>query len=118
MGLAKRITRKLTDAEGERIRQVRALVEAEREQIIAKGRRIKAAHEAAQTRLQEAFDLLKAERLRQGLSLSDIQARTGMPRSMLSRLENDPRPNPTLTTLERYAGALGKDLRILLADKA
>jgi hypothetical protein len=33
-------------------------------------------------------------------------------------LETDPDANPTLATITRYAEALGKDLQILLADKA
>ena len=61
--------------------------------------------------------LLLAERTRQGLSLADLQARTGIARSALSRLETDADANPTLTTITRYAEALGKDLQILLADK-
>ena len=64
------------------------------------------------------MQLLRAERTRQNLSLADLQARSGIARSALSRLESDPRANPTLTTVTRYAEALGKDLQILLADKA
>ena len=64
------------------------------------------------------MQLLHAERTRQGLSLADMQARTGIARSALSRLETDADANPTLTTITRYAEALGKDLQILLIDKA
>ena len=67
-------------------------------------------------RLEDALALLKAERLRQELSLSDIQQRTGIERPNLSRLENEVEANPTIATLVRYAEALGKRLLIVLDD--
>jgi transcriptional regulator with XRE-family HTH domain len=73
---------------------------------------------ASGERLRDVLHLLRAERARQGLSLADVQSRTGIARSALSRLETDPDANPTLTTIARYAEALGKDLQMLLADKA
>jgi len=44
------------------------------------------------------------------LSLSDVEEKTGIGRSALSRLENETEPNPTVVTLIRYAEALGKEL--------
>ena len=61
---------------------------------------------------------MKQERKAQGLSLADMQSRTGMSRSAISRLENDESSNPTIETLTRYADALGKQLAITLSDKA
>ena len=84
----------------------------EADAIRAKGRRIRAWH----NRLREALQLLKAERLRLGLSLAEVGRRSGIGKSNLSRLENDPDPNPTVDTLLRYAEALGRDIRISLAD--
>ena len=95
-----------------------AQIDAEKDEILAEGRRHKAAHDAAVDRLRAVMQLLHAERTRQGLSLADMQARTGIARSALSRLETDADANPTLTTITRYAEALGKDLQILLIDKA
>jgi transcriptional regulator with XRE-family HTH domain len=89
----------------------------EKDEIIAEGRRHKAAHDAAVARLRDVMRLLLAERTRQGLSLADIQDRTGIARSALSRLETDVDANPTLTTVTRYAEALGKTLHFLVADK-
>jgi len=66
--------------------------------------------------LEDALALLKAERLRQQLSLSDIEERTGIGRPNLSRLENDAESNPTVLTLTRYAEAMGKQLVIALVD--
>ncbi len=115
---AKRTERILSNAERTRLGQLRARLDAEKEEILAEARRHKAAHEAAADRLRDVMQLLRAERMRQGLSLADLQARTGIARSALSRLETDPGANPTLTTVTRYAEALGKGLQIVLADKA
>ena len=52
----------------------------------------------------------RAKRQSQGLSLSDVEQRTGIGRVALSRLENENEPNPTVTTLSRYADALAKKL--------
>ena len=58
----------------------------------------------------------RAERERQGLSLADINERTGIDRAALSRLENNEDANPTLTTLERYAEAVGKQMVVFLSE--
>jgi len=63
-----------------------------------------------QVAVRDAFRLLKAERQARGLSLSDVEKKTGIGRSALSRLENETEPNPTVVTLTRYAEALGKEL--------
>jgi DNA-binding XRE family transcriptional regulator len=118
MRQAKRGTRELTDAERTRLSGLRREVDAEKDEIIAEARRHKAAHDAAAARLRDVMQLLRVERNRQGLSLADLQARSGIARSALSRLETESDANPTLTTVTRYAEALGKDVQILLADKA
>ena len=118
MPQAKRSTRSLTDAERARLQLLRAQIDTEKDEIIEEARRHKAAHDAAVARLRDVMQLLRAERTRQGLSLADMQERTGIARSALSRLETEPDANPTLTTVTRYAEALGKDLNIHLADKA
>ena len=118
MRQAKRTSRTLSDPEHARLRRLREQVDAERDEIVAEGRVHKAAHDASRSRLREVMQLLRAERIGQNLSLADVQASTGIPRSALSRLETDPDANPTLATITRYAEALGKDVQILLADKA
>jgi DNA-binding XRE family transcriptional regulator len=50
---------------------------------------------------------LKRERLRRGLSLSDVARMTDQARSAISRLESGRYSNPTLDTVFRYASALG-----------
>jgi DNA-binding phage protein len=53
------------------------------------------------------IDRLRCERVRQGLSLADIESYTGMTRAAISKLENHHTKNPTLQTLCRYAAAMG-----------
>lgn len=117
MRQARRTSRTLSDAERSRLRRLREQIDAEKDEIIAAGRGHKAAHDESQARLREVMQLLRAERVRQGLSLADVHAQTGIPRSALSRLETDPDANPTLATITRYAESLGKDLKIFLADR-
>jgi hypothetical protein len=119
MRMAKRVYRELSKEEEVRLAKLREKIDCEeKDEILAQGRRFKAARDAAIARLREAVQLLRAERTRQGLSLAEMQIRTGIAPSALSRLETDADANPTLATLERYANALGKQLHILLADKA
>jgi transcriptional regulator with XRE-family HTH domain len=108
------VRRELTPEEKQRWRQAREEAEAEKEEIVAKGRRIKAARNRGRVTLRDALKILKVERESQGLSLSDIEHRTGIGRSALSRLENEAEPNPTVITLSRYAEALGKKLVVSL----
>ena len=68
--------------------------------------------------LAAALAALRAERERQGLSLSDIAERTGIDRSTLSKLETGKVPNPTVSTLRSLAGALNKRLSWSLAFRA
>lgn len=61
---------------------------------------------------------LKAERERQGLSLAEVEKRSGIDKGTLSRLENGRQINPTVDTLARIAVALGKSLGLTLAGQA
>ncbi len=51
-----------------------------------------------------------------GLSLADVNDRSGIDRGTLSKLENDEDPNVTMNTLIRYAEALGKVILVQLDD--
>lgn len=110
--LAKRSDRRLTDEERSRMREIRAQVEQDLPELMAKGRALKAAHRQSRSILEQ----LKALRLAQGLSLQQMQERTGIGRAALSKLERAEHANPTLATLSRYASALGKNLAIDLVD--
>jgi DNA-binding phage protein len=114
---AKRGSRKLTDAERRQIATVRGQIEAGRPEIVAQARAFKKAHAAAAAQLHDAFVLLRAERRSRGIRLAELRQRTGIGRSALSRLENDPNSNPTIITLTRVAEALGKQIVIQLVEK-
>ena len=60
--------------------------------------------------------LLRAERVRQGLSLTDVAGRAGMDRAAVHKLEIGLNKNPTAETLNRYAAALGKRIGWTIAD--
>ncbi len=107
---AKRLHRDLTPAEKQRWQRAREEADSQKVEILAEGRRIKAAHNRVKLAVREALKFLKAQRQAQGLSLSDVEQRTGIRRPALSRLENETEPNPTMVTLIRYAEALGKKL--------
>lgn len=107
----KRIIRsqRLTPEEAAKYKAVRAQVEQELPDLIAR-------HHARLDQLQEVLKQLKAAREAKGLSLADLTELTGMDRSALSKLETGQRLNPTLETLERYAEAVGKRLVVTLTD--
>ncbi len=107
---AKRLHRDLTSEEQKRWQEAQEGAESAKGEILARGQRIKAAHNRVRAVIRDALKFLKAERQAQGLSLSDVEQRTGIGRSALSRLENETEPNPTVVTLTRYAEALGKKL--------
>ena len=67
--------------------------------------------------LAEAVSALRAERERQGLSLSDVSERTGIDRATLSKLETGKVTNPTVGTLRALAHALNKRLTWSLVDE-
>jgi DNA-binding Xre family transcriptional regulator len=108
------VNKALTEEERVRHRLIREQVEQEKAELMARGRRAKARH----IMLKEAVAVLKATREALGLSLADIKAYTGIEKSNLSRLENDPHPNPTIDTLCRYADAVGKEIAIMLLEKS
>ena len=60
--------------------------------------------------LQLALQALRRERERAGLSITDVAARSGLDRAVVSRLETGKQDNPTAATLMRYAAAIGKRL--------
>jgi DNA-binding phage protein len=108
----KRILRRLTAKEVARHRRIAVEVERNKESIVKRGRAVLAAHD----HLQHALQILKAKREERGVSLAEVQRRSGIDRARLSRLESDPSANPTIETLDRIAHALGVELRISIID--
>lgn len=58
--------------------------------------------------IQKTLQALKREREQSGLSIGDVAEHSGLDRAVVSRLENGKQDNPTVTTLMRYAAAVGK----------
>lgn len=56
---------------------------------------------------------LRTARESAGISLRELEERTGISRGNLSRLETG-ETNPTITTLRRYAEAIGKTIIIIV----
>ena len=98
-------------------KQLDAELASEKDEVLAAARESKVAYDALAPELREVLKLLKEERQAQGLSLAEIESRSGLAESKLSRLENDLEPNPTLSTLRRYATAVGKKLSVRLTDQ-
>ena len=112
----KRVYRKATEEERARHTKTREEIADELPEIRKRARQRLALLKKEGTPLRQVLAALRAERERQGLSLSDINERTGIDRAALSRLENNEDANPTLATLERYADAVGKQMIVLLSE--
>lgn len=111
------VRRKLTDAEQKRLEASRAEVEANFDSYMEEGR--KAKRQSILQRdtaafLSEVMSVLRTERDRQGVSLADLTERTGIARSAISALENADEPNPTISTINRIAEALGVTVAVTL----
>ncbi len=113
----KRIYRKTSDEERKRHNEIRQQIDRELPEIRQRAKSQLALLTKEGTPLRQVLAALRAERQRLGLSLADIYERTGIDRAALSRLENNEDANPTLTTLERYAEALGKRMVVLLTER-
>lgn len=111
-----RIFRKITANESDILKPARKDAEEEKESILEQAREAKNAWLKTRQVVDVLIAELKAERERQALSLADVEERTGIRRSVLSRLENDATSNPTMLTLQRYAVALGLSLRAELTN--
>ncbi|MBV8488419.1 MAG: helix-turn-helix transcriptional regulator [Planctomycetaceae bacterium] len=78
--------------------------QAEQQEVIRKVRE-EIPPRAIDPELASALSPLRAERERQGLSLSDLSQRSGIDRATLSRLETGKVSNPTVGTLRAVARA-------------
>ena len=113
---AKRIRRELTPEEREKVQGSRQWAHSHEAEIQELAKLYRDAPCNKPSTLKDVLTLLKAERLRQQLSLADVHNRSGIERPNLSRLENEVAANPTIATVMRYAEALGKQLFVVLAD--
>ena len=71
------------------------------------------AYDALELEYQVANQLLRA-RARAGLTQDAVAERMGTTKSAISRLESAGKHAPSLNTLQRYARAVGCDIRIKL----
>ena len=115
--MGKRIYRSATAEERERYNRIREQIREELPDIRKRARQKLAAAIQEGIALEHAMSVLKAERLKKGLSLAEMKERTGIERSALSRLENNAEANPTVNTLNRYADAVGKKVLVVLANE-
>jgi DNA-binding Xre family transcriptional regulator len=108
----------LTPEQQATIEAVRRTIDTEEQaEIRALAKRLRGARQSGRATLEQTLQVLKQERQAQGVSLATLEARTGMAKSNLSKLENAIDSNPTVATLVTYAVALGKKLVITLVDK-
>jgi DNA-binding Xre family transcriptional regulator len=113
-----RIVMDLTDQQRKAMVKADAEVEAEKEDITRKAHQAFAEQKAFETEIVKAACLLAAAREQRGISLSKLAELTGMTRQALSRIERGENRNPTFSTLQRIAAALGKQVIIKLQDVA
>ena len=71
------------------------------------------AYDALELEYQVANQMLKA-RARAGLTQDTVAERMGTTKSAVSRLESAGKHAPSLTTLKRYASAVGCELQVRL----
>ena len=114
--MGKRIYRQATVEEQERHKRIREQIQEELPDIKQRAKQKLAEAMQRGIAIQHTMAVLKSERVKKGLSLSDMKERTGIERSTLSRLENNAEANPTINTLTRYADAVGKKVFVVLAD--
>jgi DNA-binding XRE family transcriptional regulator len=74
------------------------------------------AYDALDLEYQVASQMLKA-RSRAGLTQDAVAARMGTTKSAISRLESAGKHAPSLTTLKRYATAVGCELQVRLVPQ-
>ena len=79
-------------------------------------RGFKEAYDALELEYELASQLLKA-RTRAGLTQDAVAERMGTTKSAISRLEGSGKHAPSLTTLRKYARAVGCDLQVRLVPQ-
>ncbi|MBW6456399.1 MAG: helix-turn-helix domain-containing protein [Trueperaceae bacterium] len=90
------------------------------ETFLARARRrrgFQKASDALETEYQVANELIAA-RARAGLTQEAVAQRMGTTKSAVSRLESGGKHTPSVGTLQRYAKAVGCEIKIELVPKA
>jgi DNA-binding XRE family transcriptional regulator len=87
------------------------------EQLVASGEYNEPLPMGEYLSIRQAVFALKEAREAAGLSLAHVAARTGIDKAALSRIETGQNINPTISTLCRYAHALGKRWKWVLEEE-
>jgi len=106
--------RHLTAEEAAAERELRAKIEADLPSLRQQARAAQLQKRAKS--LSKTIAALKHERERQGLSLKEIERRTGVDERELSHLEEQANGDATIVALLQYADALGKAVEVKLID--
>jgi transcriptional regulator with XRE-family HTH domain len=102
---------RISPADRERHRELRERFQREKpslEQLVSSGEYNEPIPMGEHLSIRQAVFALREAREQAGLSLADVAERSGIDEAALSRIETGQHPNPTVSTLCRYAGALGK----------
>ena len=86
------------------------------EQLVASGEYNEPLPMGEYLSIRVAVSALKKAREVAGLSLADVAEKSGIDKSAISKIETGQHPNPTVSTLCRYAHALGKQWAWKLQD--
>ncbi len=96
------------------LKALRQMIEAEKPALMIEAKaKLKEAQDN-RADLASIFTSLKAEREKLGLNLAEMSERCGMAREVIYRLESQTTPNPTISTIQRYATALGLEVSFAL----
>lgn len=113
----KRIYRTATPEEKARHQQIREQIAEELPTLQQRAKQKLAEFVEKNDDIRKTVALLKAERLKQGLTLTDMHQSTGIDIETLLQLEENGSVDPTITTLTRYADAVGKKMSLVLTPK-
>ena len=117
VAMTKRIVRRrvtMTRAQHAKWERDVAAIEAEKPEITRWANECRKEMEAQRAML--ATELSQA-RAASGMTLDELQQKTGIGKSQLSRLLSTGGKNPTLNTLQRIAAACGRKLVVTLKEK-
>jgi ribosome-binding protein aMBF1 (putative translation factor) len=109
--------RRLTPEEAARFRQMREQAQAEKAEIV---QRLQTEQPGPATwadfhELRSLIDSLRAEREKRGLSREEVARRAMLDVRQIAELEEHRELNPSLSTLTRFATAVGRHLMLGLA---
>lgn len=116
MRTGQRIYRAATPEEKARHQQVREQIQAELPELQQRAKAQLATVMRQGVDIQQTIALLKAERLKKGLTLAALNASTGIDMTTLVQLEENEAIDPTIAILTRYADAVGKKVYLVLAN--